>query len=195
MNQKQVVDRGRLYLSDLVGAIDDPVLEAVAEAEDVLRAAWRANKTVFICGNGGSASNALHIANDLHYGVGCANNGTGIRVEALPANVAVLTCLANDTGYENIYSNQIDLKGCTDDVLVALSGSGNSPNITKAVRHAKMNGMKTIGILGFNGGECKELVDIAIHVNVDDMQIAEDSQLIVGHIWMKSLGVLAGDTI
>ena len=195
MNQRGVVDRGRLYLSELVGAIDDPVLEAIAEAADVLRTAWLTNKTVFICGNGGSASNALHIANDLHYGVGCANNGKGIRVEALPANVAVITCLANDTGYENIYSNQIDLKGCAGDVLVALSGSGNSQNITKAIRHAKENGMKTIGILGFNGGECKELVDIAIHVKVDDMQIAEDSQLIVGHVWMKSLGLLAGDTI
>jgi len=195
MNHRQIVDRGRMYLSDLVGAINDPVLEAIADATEMLRDAWRADRTVFICGNGGSASNALHIANDLHYGVGCTNDGKGVKVEALPANVAIVTCLANDTGYDNIYAKQLDLKGSTGDVLVALSGSGNSPNISKAVKHAKRKGMKTIGILGFDGGECKELVDLAIHVNICDMQIAEDSQLIVGHIWMKSLTLLGSEAV
>ena len=98
--------------------------------------AWVNQRQVFLCGNGGSAANALHIANDLHYGVGACGPAPiipGMRVEALPANTGIITCLANDTGYENIYSNQLKVKANQDDILVALSGSGNSGNIVNAI--------------------------------------------------------------
>lgn len=138
---------------------------------------------VFICGNGGSAGNAMHLANDFIYGI--APGQQTMRIEALPANQSVLTCLGNDIGYENIYSYQLKIKGQSDDVLIVLSGSGNSPNILNAVKTAKDMGICSYGILGFNGGKAKALVDHAIHFEINDMQIAEDTQLIVGHILMQ----------
>ena len=88
---------------------------------------------VFICGNGGSAVNAIHLANDFLYGV-AKNSKTGLRVEALSANVSVLICLANDIDYSEIYSYQLKTKGEAGDLLIVLSGSGNSPNVFQALK-------------------------------------------------------------
>ena len=148
--------------------------------------AWHNDKQVFICGNGGSAANAMHIANDLLYGI-AKYTGKGLRVHALPANPSILTCLANDISYDDIFSAQLSVMGSPGDVLIALSGSGNSRNIIKAVEKAKEIGMKTFAILGYSGGKCLNLADVSIHFQVDDMQIAEDLQLIVGHMVMQWL--------
>jgi len=141
-------------------------------------------KHIYLCGNGGSAANAIHIANDLLYRQ-ANEKSKRMKVTALPANQAVLTCLANDTGYENIFSFQLEQLGSRGDILIVLSGSGNSPNILKAVDTAKKIGILTCAILGFNGGKCLGLVDIPIHFPVNDMQVAEDLQLIVGHMLMQ----------
>ena len=150
---------------------------------------WEKNNTVFLCGNGGSGANALHIANDLHFGLGdmLINKKIGLKADALTSNTAVLSCLANDLGYENIFSNQIDVKASKGDILIALSGSGNSPNIIKAIKSAKDKGIKTFSILGFDGGRCKNLSDFPIHFHIEDMQIAEDTQVIVLNICIKWL--------
>jgi D-sedoheptulose 7-phosphate isomerase len=162
------------------------VMRDIQQLAEALLVAWREGRYIYLCGNGGSAGNAIHLANDLIYGVGVKNGG-GLRVEALSANAAVLTCLANDLGYENIYSEQVKVKGKFGDVLVVLSGSGNSPNVVKAIEAGNVIGMKTFAILGFSGGRCKELAQFPIHFEIDDMQIAEDIQLIVGHICMQWL--------
>jgi len=154
-------------------------------AQDML-SCWEEGRQVFICGNGGSAGNAIHLANDFLYGV-AKKTGGGIRVTALPANSAVMTCLGNDIGYEYIYSEQLAVQGRDGDLLIALSGSGNSPNIIKVVEQARLLGVKSYAILGYTGGKCKEIVDVPIHFPVDDMQIAEDLQLIVGHMLMQWL--------
>jgi D-sedoheptulose 7-phosphate isomerase len=159
---------------------------AVASLAQELMRCWTGRHQVFICGNGGSAGNAIHLANDFIYGISKAF-GSGLCVHALPANSAVLTCLANDVGYDSVYSMQLAVQGRPGDVLIALSGSGNSPNIIKAIEQAKSGGMKTFGILGYSGGKAKDLVDVPIHFQVDDMQIAEDLQLIVGHMVMQWL--------
>ena len=138
----------------------------------------------------GSAANALHIANDLHYGIGACGSAPiipGMRVDALPSNTGIITCLANDTGYENIYSNQLKVKANEDDILLALSGSGNSSNIINAINAAKDQKMKTVAVLAFDGGVCKDLADLVIHCPINDMQIAEDTQLIIGHLCMQWL--------
>ena len=143
-------------------------------------------------GNGGSAANALHLANDFHYGIGACGDGPsikGLKVEALPSNPGVITCLANDTGYENIYSHQIINKSSDGDLLIALSGSGNSKNIIKAIETANKLSVKTYVILGFEGGKCLGIADQAIHFPINDMQIAEDTQLIVGHLCMQWLSL------
>jgi D-sedoheptulose 7-phosphate isomerase len=153
---------------------------------ETLRAVWTQKKVIYLCGNGGSAANAIHIANDWIYGAG-VNEGVGLRVEALSANAAVLTCLGNDIGYEKIYSEQLRVKANSGDVLIVLSGSGNSPNIVAALEVGNSIGMTTFAILGFDGGRCKSLAHYPIHINTNDMQIAEDLQLIVGHICMQWL--------
>ena len=126
----------------------------------------------------------------MHYGIGACGPGKkqpGLRIEALPANSGVITCLANDTGYENIFSHQIEVKCRRGDILIALSGSGNSPNIIRALETANNLGVDTYAILAFNGGHCKNLAQTAIHFEVNDMQIAEDTQLVVGHLCMQWL--------
>jgi D-sedoheptulose 7-phosphate isomerase len=158
----------------------------VADLGKSLAGAWQAGGHVFLCGNGGSAANAMHIANDLIYGIG-KEVGGGMKVTALPANGAVVTCLANDLGFETIFSQQLAVLGSRGDILIALSGSGNSPNILRAIETANAIGMETYAILGFSGGKAKALARTAIHFAIDDMQIAEDLQMVVGHMLMKLL--------
>ena len=154
-------------------------------ASDMLRC-WREKRQVFIIGNGGSAGNAIHLANDFLYGV-AKKTGGGIRVQALSANSAVMTCLGNDVGYEHIFSEQLAVQAQAGDVLIALSGSGNSSNIVRTIEQAKGMGVKSYAVLGFSGGKCKELADVAIHFPVNDMQLSEDLQLVVGHMLMQWL--------
>jgi len=141
---------------------------------------------VFLCGNGGSAANANHWANDLIYGAAKGGRG-GVRAHSLSANTSVLMCLANDTGYENIFSGQLEVLASPGDILVALSGSGNSPNILRALEAANKLGMETWAIVGFDGGKALGLALHAIHFPVHDMQIAEDLQMAVCHILTKEL--------
>jgi D-sedoheptulose 7-phosphate isomerase len=174
------------YARSLADALAMDAMDAVPALAEALRRAWAEGRTVYLCGNGGSAGNAIHLANDLLYGAGVAH-GVGLKVEALSANPAVLTCLANDLGYENIYGEQLRVKAIAGDVLIVLSGSGNSPNVIKALEIGAAKGMTTFAILGFTGGRCKALAQHPIHFAIDDMQIAEDLQLVVGHICMQWL--------
>lgn len=159
---------------------------AVALLADDMLECWKSKNQVFLCGNGGSAGNAIHLANDFLYGV-AKKHGAGIKTMALSANSAVMSCLGNDLGYEHIFSEQLAVQGQPGDLLIALSGSGNSPNIVRTIEQANSMQVKSYAILGFGGGKCKDLADVAIHFPVDDMQIAEDLQLIVGHMLMQWL--------
>lgn len=174
------------YSEKLSQALKLDAMRQIQTLGEALREAWKEGRTTYLCGNGGSAGNAIHLANDLLYGAG-VNNGGGLRVEALSANVAVLTCLANDIGYDQVYAEQIRIKARSGDVLIVLSGSGNSPNVIKALEAGNVIGMKTFAILGYSGGRCKEIAQYPIHFEIDDMQIAEDLQLIIGHICMQWL--------
>lgn len=158
----------------------------VAQLGEELLDCWKTRRQVFLCGNGGSAGNAIHLANDFLYGIS-KQKGSALRVTALPANSSVLTCLANDEGYEQIFSLQLAVLANRGDVLIALSGSGNSPNIVKVIEQAREMGVKTYAILGYTGGKAKELADVPLHFPVDDMQISEDLQLIAGHMVMQWL--------
>lgn len=172
-----------LRLQNILAASDWSGVEQLAQA---LLEAWQGGKQVFLCGNGGSAGNALHLANDFVYGV-AMKTGAGIRALSFSANPAVTTCLANDLGYEHIYSEQLAVQGQPGDLLIVLSGSGNSPNIVKVLEQARSMDIKTCAILGYKGGRSKELAEVVIHFPVDDMQIAEDLQLVVGHMLMQWL--------
>lgn len=161
--------------------------DSILKAGEQLFEAWKTGHQVFLCGNGGSAANAIHIANDLFYGVAKKTGKPGIASHALTANQAIISCLANDFSYEEIFAEQLRAQGRGGDILIALSGSGNSENIVRAIQTASDIGMTSVAILGYTGGKCKGLADIPIHFAVDDMQISEDAQLIVGHMLMQWL--------
>ena len=178
------------YITRLNSCFSTEIILKIKRLSQELEKAWIARRCIFICGNGGSAANALHMANDLHYGIGACGPEPklpGLRVEALSANIGVLTCLANDTGYENIYAQQLRVKANPKDILIVLSGSGNSPNVVNAITTAKELGMQSYAIVAFDGGRCKRLADQAIHFPINDMQVAEDTQLIIGHLCMQWL--------
>ena len=178
------------YLERLKSCFSPDIIEKIEQLSVDLQQAWEERRQVFICGNGGSAANALHMANDFHYGVGACGPGPkipGVKVEALPANIGIVTCLANDTGYENIFAHQLEVKANCKDLLIVLSGSGNSDNVVNALTTAQELGMSSYAIVAFSGGRCKELADQAIHFPINDMQIAEDTQLIIGHLCMQWL--------
>ena len=151
-----------------------------------LRDCWKTGRQVFFAGNGGSAANANHLANDFLYSLSKIP-GSGLRVHSLAANPSVMSCLANDEGYDQIFALQLGVLAREGDVLVALSGSGNSPNIIKALEQARVIGMTSYAVVGFSGGQAKAIADVPIHFAIDDMQMAEDTQLIVGHMVMQWL--------
>ena len=137
-------------------------------------------KRVFICGNGGSAANAIHIANDL---ISC-----GVKAQALTGDVATLTAIANDYSYISIFSRQLETLGCADDLLVALSGSGRSPNILQAIQKANDIGMDTWAIVGDFNDDIPAIHLAKHHTKWGrDMQEAEEKQLYLGHKVMKWL--------
>ena len=176
----------RCYSQKIQKAVNHIDFSKVSLLSDCLWDAVHSKKQVFLCGNGGSAANALHMANDFLYGIS-KKSEYAIRVHALTSNQSILTCLANDIAYPDIFSYQLEALAQKNDVLIALSGSGNSPNIIKAIQTAKLIGMKTFAILGYDGGHCLEVAEVPIHIPIDDMQISEDMQLVVSHMVMQWL--------
>jgi D-sedoheptulose 7-phosphate isomerase len=174
------------YVRRLSAAMQAADWNGVAKLAETLRACWQEGRQVFLCGNGGSAGNAMHLANDFVFGI-ARNGGVGLKALALPSNSSVVTCLANDIGYDRIFSAQLAVQARRGDVLVVMSGSGNSPNILRALEEGRTMGLHSVAILGYSGGKAKALADEVIHFAVDDMQISEDLQLIVGHMIMQWL--------
>ncbi len=174
------------YAQRLSGVMSGFDWACVQDLANEMKRCWLEGRQVFICGNGGSAGNAIHLANDYLYGI-AKKTGGGLRVNALSANAAVLTCLGNDVGYDRIYSEQLAVQGRAGDLLIVFSGSGNSPNIVAALEQARAMEIKSCAILGYSGGKSKALADIVVHFAIDDMQISEDMQLVVGHMLMQWL--------
>jgi D-sedoheptulose 7-phosphate isomerase len=174
------------YANRLAEALVSQDWSIVTELSSDLAQARKERRQVFLCGNGGSAATAMHWANDLLYGVNKLGHGM-LRVHALPANSSVLTCLANDISYAEVFATQLQALASPGDLLVVISGSGNSPNVIRALEEARHLGLKSYALLGFTGGQCKGLADVSIHFPIDDMQLVEDLHMIVGHMLMKSL--------
>ncbi|AVF42418.1 D-sedoheptulose-7-phosphate isomerase [Pandoraea apista] len=153
---------------------------------EVIRDAFHAGKKVITCGNGGSASTASHYITDWNKMVNLAT-GKRFRGVSLCDNVGLITAYGNDLAYEEVFCGQLAALADEGDLLVAISGSGNSPNIVKAVEYANANGMITLAVVGYDGGLVKELAQHAVHVPSFDMQLCEDVHLMFGHMVMKTL--------
>ena len=170
-------------LADELRGFDWTSVEGLAS--DLLKV-WISRSAVWICGNGGCAANAVHWANDLLYPA-AKRASYGMRIQALTANPSVLTCLGNDLGYEEIFAYQLRTFAAPGDMLIVLSGSGNSANILKALNAARDIGLKSYAVVGFDGGAAKSQADRPIHFKVDDMQLAEDLQMVICHALVQAL--------
>lgn len=139
---------------------------------------------IFTIGNGASASIAQHWACD--YTKGCKNGGLRPRVISLAANIPLMTAIANDISYDDVYSFQLDALGQEGDVLVAISSSGNSPNVVKAIETAKSLKMKTIALTGFSpNNKCAQLANISLHVAIEEYEATEDVHQAIMHMIAK----------
>jgi len=142
--------------------------------------AFKNDKKMLFCGNGGSACDAQHIASELSGRF--YKDRPPLYAEALHVNSSYMTAVANDYGYEETYARMVEASGRKGDVLVGISTSGNSPNVVKAMQNAKEIGMVTVGFTGNKGGKMKEICDIMIQVPSDDTPRIQEVHILVGHI-------------
>lgn len=167
----------------------------INRAMNLLEETREIGSNVYVFGNGGSAATALHMENDFNKGVS-EKLEKKYHFQCINANIATIMAIANDNGYERVFEQQLENKLTEDDVIIAISGSGNSENVIRAVQYAKTKGCKIIGMTGYSGGKLKKLSDISLHVPLDNMQVTEDIHIIFNHMMMYILcGELSVDPV
>jgi D-sedoheptulose 7-phosphate isomerase len=166
--------------SDLYMRTAEECCDDIASAAAAVLAVLKAGGKVLLCGNGGSAADAQHIATEMT--VKMRKVRDPMAAVALTTNPSLLTAQANDLGFDTVFSRQVASLGSSRDILIAISTSGNSPNVIEAVRAAKEAGMKTIGLTGCGGGRLAGLCDIPIVVPSDEVQRIQETHIAVGHI-------------
>lgn len=174
------------YAENLSRTLDAIPGSALDEAVNLLKTCLKAGRRIYVCGNGGSAAIADHLCCDWTKGSRIGQEPT-LKTHSLVANGALMTALANDYGYEETFSTQVDMYGEAGDVLVAISSSGNSPNIVRGVEMAQKRGMKVLGLSGFSGGKLAELSDISLHANFPNYGLVEDCHQMLMHVLSQYL--------
>lgn len=174
------------YKAGLTKVLEDLDAAQVERFIQVLSDARRDGRQVFLFGNGGSGATASHMACDLNKGVSYGREKR-FRVICLNDNVPTLMAYSNDVSYEDIFVEPLRNFLQPGDVVVGLSGSGNSENVIRAIDYANASGALTVGLCGYSGGRLKRAAQVVVHVAVDDMQMAEDLHLVLGHMAMQSL--------
>lgn len=159
---------------------DKKLLKKISDVAGVIIEAFNGDKKLLLCGNGGSAADAQHLAAELAGKFYLDRKP--LFAEALHGNTSFLTAVANDYSYDEVYSRSVEAKGRRGDVLIGLSTSGNSKNIIKAFRKAKSLGVKTIGLTGKSGGKIRKLSDYLINVPSSDTPRIQESHILIGHI-------------
>lgn len=169
------------YLKNLKETIDEISLDELQDVTDAIEAAYRQGKQIFIFGNGGSASTASHFACDL--GKGTAIKGKPrFKVMSLNDNVALMTAIGNDLGFEALFAEQLENLLQEGDVVILISGSGKSENLLRAARLANSKGAITIGLLGFGGGDLKKLVKKHITLRCNQYELVEPVHIVLEHL-------------
>lgn len=184
------MDRTAVYISEFKSLLDRLPLDIIAQVIEVVHAARLQGRKVFVMGNGGSASTASHMVCDL------AKNTRkpglpSLKVIGLADNMPIFSAYANDEGYENVFAQQLENLVEKDDVVIAISASGNSKNVLRAVELANRMGALTIGFTGFDGGQLGKMAQIHLHVPSDCIEQVEDIHLMLDHIITKALKELA----
>ncbi len=178
------------YISVLQDTVGRLPVESIARVVDVLQTAREHGRKVFIMGNGGSASTANHFVCDLAKNTR-HDSLPHFRVIGLTDNMAIFSAYANDEGYENVFSAQLANLVEADDVVIAISASGNSANVVKAIEEAKHHNAMTVGFTGFTGGKLASLVDLQVHVDSHVIEHVEDIHLMLEHMIVKAIKDIA----
>ena len=174
----------RAYIDLEIDVLKRLDVDAINAALNLLEETRQKKGRIYICGNGGSSATASHFQNDFNKGVS-EYIETPYRFHCLNDNIATLMAIANDIGFEEVFRFQLRGNLEPNDILMAISGSGNSANVINAVEYAKAQGNKVIGLTGFSGGKLKALSDISLHVPVQSMQVTEDIHMIFDHMMMS----------
>jgi len=176
------------YLQAVQATINNLDPEVIASFATHLENAYNSNQSIYVIGNGGSAANASHFAQDLAKGIFFEKPvAKTMKAISLTDNIAHITAIANDTGYQNIFSAQLNTYAQDSDVLICISGSGNSQNITEAVKAAKQKNMFVIGVTGFDGGQLKSMANFSVHVPLHEMCTVESIHSIIFHLIVLEL--------
>lgn len=168
------------HISEVRSVLDQIPIDAIQRVVALILEAYIRGGHVYVVGNGGSATNATHFACDLSKAT-IVEGRARLRVTSLTDNVALLTAWANDSSYEKVFSEQLMNLLNRGDIVIAISASGNSPNVVSAIRAARLMGAATVGLVGFTGGRVLELADVAIHVPSQDYGVVEDCHSVLEH--------------
>lgn len=174
------------YLEHEKSTLDKLDVEQINQVLNLLLEAHENRKNIYIFGNGGSSATASHFENDFNKGVS-EHLDKRFRFKCLNDNVSTMMAVANDIGFEEIFRYQLIDKLSEGDLVIAISGSGNSKNVLNAVEYAQECGNTVIGITGFGGGKLKEICDYSLHAPINSMQITEDVHMIFDHLMMSML--------
>ncbi len=174
------------YFSKLAALLEVFDRTQVDNAVKVIADAWQAGRQIITLGNGGSSLTALHFVNDWNKSIFMAS-GKPFRGRSLVDNMGLVMSYGNDISFQDIFVEQLKNLLQAGDLVIAISGSGNSENVIRAVRYANENAAVTLGLCGYSGGKLKDLAQHVVWANVGDMQLSEDVHAIFGHIVMQTL--------
>lgn len=178
MSKQSIVEK---YLSDLHTCLDELPPQDIEAIAGIIFNAYKKGKRIFLMGNGGSAATSSHFARDLRIGTACPDKPR-LQAISITDNTPMVTAIANDTDYSNIFREQLIGQLKKGDVVIAISASGNSPNVIKAVEYARSEGAVTIGLTGFSGGKLSKLADKSITLSSRDYGPVEDIHLCLAHM-------------
>jgi len=174
------------YFEKLIETIQNIDTVEIEQCSKVLLEAYENGNNIFICGNGGSAATASHFACDINKGVSYGLDKR-FRVIPLTDSLSTITAYTNDVDYDVVFVEQLKNFFQEGDVIIGISGSGNSQNVLNAMEYVNNNGGITIGWTGFSGGKLKQISKYSVNANIDDMQVSEDIHMILTHLMMKTL--------
>ncbi len=183
MDHEKLADE---YIRKEIEVLQSLDRKSIAKALDKLTEAWENERDIYIFGNGGSSATASHFENDFNKGVSEPLEKK-FRFHCLNDNMSTVMAVANDLGFEEVFRFQLVNRVKKDDIIMAISGSGNSKNVLNAVEYAKEKGAYIIGITGYDGGKLMGLSDLSLHADINSMQITEDIHMMFDHLMMSVL--------
>jgi D-sedoheptulose 7-phosphate isomerase len=182
-NEKSYVSAIKEYMELEISILKQIDADEINTLMNAIENARQKNANIYIMGNGGSAATASHFVNDFNKGIS-EYLEQKFRFICLNDNIATIMAIANDIGYDSVFEFQLRGKLKADDLVIGISGSGNSPNVLNAIELAKKEGALTAGLTGYDGGKLRKLVDISVHAPVMSMQVTEDIHMIFDHLMM-----------